>query len=116
MASGILMITVGVIITSYLEDATPIGEAGMTPDEKLDFFIPSAGSCVAVWWKRLKAKDRVRLALTDSNWRSVYGRGHGPRGEGRHSGARTEDRGGGLGNGLWMPSGLRWNKLRRYLT
>ncbi len=39
MASGILMITVGVIITSYLEDLTPIGEAGMTPDEKLDFFI-----------------------------------------------------------------------------
>ena len=39
IASGILMITVGVIITSYLEDATPIGESGMTPDEKLDFFI-----------------------------------------------------------------------------
>ena len=39
MASGILMIAVGVIITSYLEDATPMGEAGMTPDEKLDFLI-----------------------------------------------------------------------------
>ncbi len=37
MVSGILMITVGVIITSYLEDATPIGEAGMTPDEILEF-------------------------------------------------------------------------------
>ena len=37
MVSGILMITVGIIITSYLEDATPMGEAGMTPDEKLDF-------------------------------------------------------------------------------
>tara|TARA_B000000460_G_scaffold115459_1_gene81063 strand:+ start:93 stop:350 length:258 start_codon:yes stop_codon:yes gene_type:complete len=39
MASGVLMITVGIIITSYLEDATPMGEAGMTPDEKLDFLI-----------------------------------------------------------------------------
>ena len=34
MASGILMITVGVIITSYLEGATPAGETGMTPDGK----------------------------------------------------------------------------------
>ena len=39
MSSGILMIVVGVIITSYLEEATPVGETGMTPDEKLDFFI-----------------------------------------------------------------------------
>jgi len=39
MVSGILMITVGVIITSYLEDATPIGEAGMTEDEVLDFLM-----------------------------------------------------------------------------
>ena len=39
MASGILMITIGIIITSYLEDATPIGESGMTSDEKLDFLM-----------------------------------------------------------------------------
>ena len=39
MVSGILMIAVGVIITSYLGEATPIGEAGMTADEKLDFLI-----------------------------------------------------------------------------
>ena len=39
MVSGILMIAVGVIITSYLEEATPIGEAGMTADEKLDFLM-----------------------------------------------------------------------------
>jgi hypothetical protein len=39
MASGILMITVGVIITSYLGGATPVGETGMTPDEKLDFIM-----------------------------------------------------------------------------
>ena len=39
MASGILMIAVGVIITSYLEEATPLGEAGMTADEKLDFLM-----------------------------------------------------------------------------
>ena len=39
MVSGILMIAVGVIITSYLEEATPIGEAGMTADEKLAFLM-----------------------------------------------------------------------------
>ena len=39
MVSGILMITVGIIITSYLEGATPAGEADMTPDEKLDFIM-----------------------------------------------------------------------------
>ena len=39
MVSGILMIAVGVIITSYLEEATPIGEAGMTADEKLYFLM-----------------------------------------------------------------------------
>ena len=39
MVSGILMIAVGVIITSYLEEATPLGETGMTADEKLDFLI-----------------------------------------------------------------------------
>ena len=39
MVSGILMIAVGVIITSYLEEATPLGEAGMTADEKLDFLM-----------------------------------------------------------------------------
>ncbi len=39
MASGILMITIGIIITSYLEEATPIGESGMTSDEKLDFLM-----------------------------------------------------------------------------
>jgi len=39
MASGILMITIGIIITLYLEDATPIGESGMTSDEKLDFLM-----------------------------------------------------------------------------
>ncbi len=39
MVSGILMITVGIIITSYLEEATPMGEAGMTTDEILDFHI-----------------------------------------------------------------------------
>ena len=39
MASGILMIAVGVIITSYLEDVTPMGEAGMTEDEVLDFLM-----------------------------------------------------------------------------
>jgi len=39
MVSGILMIAVGVIITSYLEDATPMGEAGMTEDEVLDFLM-----------------------------------------------------------------------------
>jgi len=33
------MITIGIIITSYLEDATPIGESGMTSDEKLDFLM-----------------------------------------------------------------------------
>ena len=39
MASGILMIAVGVIITSYLGEETPIVEAGMTADEKLDFLM-----------------------------------------------------------------------------
>tara|TARA_B100001179_G_C18336787_1_gene294782 strand:- start:159 stop:416 length:258 start_codon:yes stop_codon:yes gene_type:complete len=39
MVSGILMLAVGVVITSYLEEATPIGEAGMTADEKLDFLM-----------------------------------------------------------------------------
>ena len=39
MVSGILMLAVGVVITSYLEEATPIGEAGMTADEKLDFIM-----------------------------------------------------------------------------
>ena len=39
MVSGVLMIVVGIIITSYLEDATPIGESGMTSDEKLDFLM-----------------------------------------------------------------------------
>jgi hypothetical protein len=39
MVSGILMLAVGVVITSYLEETTPIGEAGMTADEKLDFLM-----------------------------------------------------------------------------
>ena len=39
MVSGILMIGVGIAITSYLEGITPIGEAGMTADEKLDFLM-----------------------------------------------------------------------------
>ena len=39
MVSGILMIAVGIAITSYLEETTPIGEAGMTADEKLDFLM-----------------------------------------------------------------------------
>ena len=39
MVSGILILAVGVVITSYLEEATPIGEAGMTADEKLDFLM-----------------------------------------------------------------------------
>jgi hypothetical protein len=39
MVSGILMIAVGIAITSYLEEITPVGEAGMTVDEKLDFLI-----------------------------------------------------------------------------
>ena len=39
MVSGILMIAVGIIITSYLEEATPLGETGMTADEKLDFLM-----------------------------------------------------------------------------
>jgi len=37
MASGILMIGVGIIITSYLNFTTPMGEAGMTEGEVLDF-------------------------------------------------------------------------------
>jgi len=39
MVAGILMISVGIVITSYLEEITPIGEAGMTADEKLDFLM-----------------------------------------------------------------------------
>lgn len=39
MISGILMIAVGIAITSYLEEVTPIGESGMTADEKLEFLI-----------------------------------------------------------------------------
>ena len=39
MASGILMIGVGIIITSYLNFTTPMGEAGMTEDEVLDFLM-----------------------------------------------------------------------------
>ena len=39
MASGILMISVGIIITSYLNFTTPMGEAGMTEDEVLDFLM-----------------------------------------------------------------------------
>jgi hypothetical protein len=39
MISGILMIAVGIAITSYLEEVTPIGESGMTDDEILDFLI-----------------------------------------------------------------------------
>ncbi len=39
MISGILMIAVGITITSYLEEVTPIGESGMTTDEKLEFLI-----------------------------------------------------------------------------
>ena len=37
MIAGILMIGVGIIITSYLNFMTPMGEAGMTEDEVLDF-------------------------------------------------------------------------------
>ena len=33
------MIAVGIAITSYLEETTPVGEAGMTVDEKLDFLL-----------------------------------------------------------------------------
>ena len=39
MASGILMIGVGIIITSYLNFTTPMGEASMTEDEVLDFLM-----------------------------------------------------------------------------
>ena len=39
MASGILMIGVGIIITSYLNLTTPMGEAGMTEDEVLNFLM-----------------------------------------------------------------------------
>jgi len=39
MASGILMIAVGIIITSYLNLTTPMGEAGMTEDEVLNFLM-----------------------------------------------------------------------------
>ena len=39
LASGLLMITVGVAITSYLEQATPIGKPGMTEDEKFEFLM-----------------------------------------------------------------------------
>ena len=39
MTSGILMIGVGIIITSYLNFTTPMGEAGMTEDEVLDFLM-----------------------------------------------------------------------------
>ena len=39
MASGILMIGVGIIITSHLNFTTPMGEAGMTDDEVLDFLM-----------------------------------------------------------------------------
>ena len=39
MISGILMIAVGITITSYLEEVTPIGESGITTDEKLEFLI-----------------------------------------------------------------------------
>ena len=39
MASGILMIGVGIIITSYLNFTTPMGEAGMTEDEVLYFLM-----------------------------------------------------------------------------
>ena len=37
LIAGILMIGIGVIITSYLNFTTPMGEAGMTEGEVLDF-------------------------------------------------------------------------------
>jgi len=37
MIAGILMISVGIIITSYLNFTTPMGETGMTESEVLDF-------------------------------------------------------------------------------
>jgi len=39
MVSGILMIAVGIAITTYLNETTPVGEAGMTEDEKLELLI-----------------------------------------------------------------------------
>ena len=39
MVSGVIMILVGGTLTFYLDNITPIGYAGMTEDEKLDFLI-----------------------------------------------------------------------------
>ena len=39
MVSGVIMILVGGTLTFYLDNTTPIGYAGMTEDEKLDFLI-----------------------------------------------------------------------------
>jgi len=39
MVSGMIMILVGGTLTFYLDNITPIGYAGMTEDEKLDFLI-----------------------------------------------------------------------------
>ena len=39
MAAGVIMILVGGTLTFYLDSITPIGYAGMTEDEKLDFLI-----------------------------------------------------------------------------
>ena len=39
MVSGILMLAIGIAITLYLEETTPVGESGMTEDEILDFLI-----------------------------------------------------------------------------
>ena len=39
MVSGILMIAVGIAITAYLEETTPMGETGMTEDEIYDFLV-----------------------------------------------------------------------------
>ena len=39
MVSGLIMILVGGMLTFYLDNITPIGYAGMTEDEKLDFLI-----------------------------------------------------------------------------
>jgi len=39
LASGIVMIVVGLLITFYLTETSPIGSANMTEDEKLDLII-----------------------------------------------------------------------------
>ena len=60
MASGILMIGVGIIITSYLNLTTPMGEAGMTEDEVLNFLMAE------------RENADYKITIRNTNWNRIF--------------------------------------------